>query len=64
MITSRNATLLSDVHYDFRSFGSTADLLAVASGRITGVFNSFGATEPVPVDIWKTDKSSACQSSW
>ena len=49
---------LSNVHYDFRSFGSTADLLAVASGRITGVFNSFGATEWIYEKLIKVQHAS------
>ena len=36
--------LLSDFHYGFRSFQSTADLLTVVSDRIARAFNRSGAT--------------------
>ena len=45
---------LSDFQYDFRSYGSTADLLTVVSDRIAGAFNSSGATRAVALDIPKT----------
>ena len=45
--------LFSDFHYDFRSSGSTADLLTVVSDRIPRAFNRSGATRAVPLDISK-----------
>ena len=36
--------LFSDFHHDFRSSGSTADLLTVVSDRIGRAFNKSGAT--------------------
>ena len=45
---------LSDFQYDFRSYGSTADLLTVVSDRIAGAFNSSGATRAAALDIPKT----------
>ena len=44
----------SDFLYGFRSSRSTADLLTVASDRITRVFNRSGATQAVALDISKT----------
>ena len=43
----------SDFQYGFRSSGSTADLLTVASDRIARAFNSSGATRAVALDISK-----------
>ena len=45
--------LFSDFQYGFRSSRSTADLLTVVSDRIARVFNSFGATRAVALDISK-----------
>ena len=45
---------LSDFQYDFRSYGSTADLLTVVSDRIARAFNSSGATRAAALDIPKT----------
>ena len=42
-----------DFQYGFRSSRSTADLLRVVSDRIARVFNRFGATEAVVLDISK-----------
>ena len=46
-------SLFSDVHYGFRSFRSTADLLTVMSGRIGRAFNRPGATRAVAHDIFQ-----------
>ena len=43
----------SDFQYGFRSSQSTADLLAVASDRITRAFSRSGATRAVALDISK-----------
>ena len=43
----------SDFQYGFRSSRSTADLLTVVSDRIPRVFNRFGATGAVPLDVSK-----------
>ena len=43
----------SDFQYGFRSSQSTADLLTVVSDRIARVFNRFGATRAVALDISK-----------
>ena len=45
--------LFSDFQYDFRSSGSTADLLTVVSDRIGRAFNKSGATGAVELDISK-----------
>ena len=45
--------LFSDFQYGFRSSRSTADLLTVVSNRIARVFNRFGATGAVALDIPK-----------
>ena len=45
--------LFSDFQYGFRSSRSTADLLTVVSDRIAWVFNRFGATRAVALDISK-----------
>ena len=45
--------LFSDFQYGFRSSRSTADLLTVASDRITRAFNRSGATRAVALDISK-----------
>ena len=45
--------LFSDFQYGFRSSRSTADLLTVISDRIAMVFNRFGATRAVALDISK-----------
>ena len=45
--------LFSDFQYGFRSSGSTADLLTVASDRIGRAFNRSGATRAVALDISK-----------
>ena len=41
------------MQYGFRSSQSTADLLTVASDRISSAFNSSGATRAVAFDISK-----------
>ena len=46
--------LFSDFQYGFRSSLSTADLLAVVSGRVARAFNRCGATRAVARDISKT----------
>ena len=43
--------LFSDFQYEFRSSRSTADLLTVASNRITRAFNRSGATRAEALDI-------------
>ena len=43
--------LFSDFQYGFRSSGSTADLLTVASDKIARAFNRSGATRAVALDI-------------
>ena len=43
--------LFSDFQYEFRSSQSTADLLTVASNRITRAFNRSGATQAEALDI-------------
>ena len=45
--------LFSDFQYCFRSFRSTADLLAVVSDRIARAFNRSGTTRAVTFDISK-----------
>ena len=45
--------LFYDFQYGFRSSESTADLLAVVSGRIARAFNRSGATRAVALDISK-----------
>ena len=45
--------LFSDFKYDFRSFGSTADLLTVVSDRVARVFNRSRVTRAVARDISK-----------
>ena len=45
--------LFSDFQYGFRSSRSTADLLTVASDRITRAFNRSGPTRAVALDISK-----------
>ena len=45
--------LFSDFQYGFRSFRSTADLLAVVSDRIARAFNRSGATRAVALNISK-----------
>ena len=42
-----NCGLFSDFQYGFRSFRSTADLLAVVSDRIARAFNRSGGTQAV-----------------
>ena len=44
--------LFSDFQYGFRSSQSTGDLLTVVSDRIAKIFNSFGATRAVALDIY------------
>ena len=44
----------SDLQYGFRSSGSTADLLMVASYIIASAFNRSGATRAVPLDLSKS----------
>ena len=44
--------LFSDFQYGFRSSQSTGDLLTVLSDRIAKIFNSFGATRAVALDIY------------
>ena len=48
-----NVAFFSDFQYGFRSSQSTADLLAVASDRITRAFSRSGATRAVALDISK-----------
>ena len=43
--------LLSDFQYGFRSSRSIADLLIVVSDRIARVFNWYGTTQAVALDI-------------
>ena len=45
LITSRNVWPFSDFQYGFRSYGSTADLLTVASDKIAMTFNRSGLLE-------------------
>ena len=45
--------LFSDYQYHFRSSQSTADLLAVASGRVARALDKSGATRAVALDISK-----------
>ena len=45
--------LFSEFQYGFRSSRSTADLLTGACDRIARAFNSFMATQAVPLDISK-----------
>ena len=45
--------LFSDFQYDFRSSGSTADLVTVVSDRFTRAFNRSGATRAVALYICK-----------
>ena len=54
-------SLFSDFQYDFRSSGSTADLLTVASDRIARSFDGSGATQAESSDIF-TCWSSSCWS--
>ena len=43
----------SDFQYGFRSSQSTADLLTVASDRVSRAFNRSGVTQAVALDIFK-----------
>ena len=45
--------LFSDFQYGFRSPRSTADLLAVASGRTFRTFSKLGVTRAIVLDISK-----------
>ena len=49
----KKSGLFSDFKYDFRSSWSTANLLTVASDRIAGAFNRYGATQAIALDISK-----------
>ena len=53
LITLRNVAFLSDSHYGFWPFQSTADFLIDVSDRVSRAFHRSWATRAVALDIFK-----------